>query len=332
MKKNRRHRNFGLQGLALLLSIVLLFVFMPISAVALCADLSSTDENAYWSEIHPPHDNAHNVVYRSSEQWEQVYACLSEKPMFFGKFRNHQSLSAFGELQEMRLECTCDDNLHSNEYWVSICGIRFVTKDENDIYFSIELDFISVATDLKEEANASLIQDMRSVKGTAYEDKDALTIGDLAFHYKSGELFRIAFEYEGTEYEVASENLSKYPHAGSNTLTMRLLNVNTAKEAFEELCAQLHVEEEPANGKLTEFALWLKQPPVLVGIGAISGAVIAALITYLILRKRRGGRALTAAAATAPADASADTSTDTPTAPAAENPPAPEDPPTPPEL
>ena len=34
MKKNRRPRNHGLQGLALLLSIVLLFVFMPLSVIA----------------------------------------------------------------------------------------------------------------------------------------------------------------------------------------------------------------------------------------------------------------------------------------------------------
>ena len=34
MKKNRRPRNHGLQGLALLLSIVVLFVFMPLSVIA----------------------------------------------------------------------------------------------------------------------------------------------------------------------------------------------------------------------------------------------------------------------------------------------------------
>ena len=36
MKKNRRPRNVRLQGLALLLSVVLLFVFLPVSAVADC--------------------------------------------------------------------------------------------------------------------------------------------------------------------------------------------------------------------------------------------------------------------------------------------------------
>ena len=36
MKKNQRHCNVRLQGLALLLSVVLLFVYMPIAAVADC--------------------------------------------------------------------------------------------------------------------------------------------------------------------------------------------------------------------------------------------------------------------------------------------------------
>ena len=42
--KNTRHRNFGLQGLSLLLSIVLLFVFMPLSAVAQALDELLTEE------------------------------------------------------------------------------------------------------------------------------------------------------------------------------------------------------------------------------------------------------------------------------------------------
>ena len=42
--KNRIDRNFGLQGLSLLLSIVLLFVFMSLSAVAQALDELLTEE------------------------------------------------------------------------------------------------------------------------------------------------------------------------------------------------------------------------------------------------------------------------------------------------
>ena len=45
MKKNQRHRNVRLQGLALLLSVVLLFVYMPIAAVAeVIGSLTATEE------------------------------------------------------------------------------------------------------------------------------------------------------------------------------------------------------------------------------------------------------------------------------------------------
>jgi len=52
MKKNRRHRNRGLQGLALLLSIVLLFVFMPISAVAEVLGQLDVEEEPIVEEIY----------------------------------------------------------------------------------------------------------------------------------------------------------------------------------------------------------------------------------------------------------------------------------------
>jgi hypothetical protein len=37
---------------------------------------------------------------------------------------------------------------------------------------------------------------------------------------------------------------------------------------------------------------WLQKPPVLVGIGTVSGAVVATLITLLAVRKKRGASAL----------------------------------------
>ena len=45
--KNRIDRNFGLQGLSLLLSIVLLFVFMPLSAVAQAVDDLLTEDATF---------------------------------------------------------------------------------------------------------------------------------------------------------------------------------------------------------------------------------------------------------------------------------------------
>ena len=48
--KNRRHRNFGLQGLSLLLSIVLLFVFMLLSAVAQVLDELLTEDATFIEE------------------------------------------------------------------------------------------------------------------------------------------------------------------------------------------------------------------------------------------------------------------------------------------
>ena len=50
--KNRRHRNFGLQGLSLLLSIVLLFVFMPLSAVAQVLDELLTEDATFIEEAY----------------------------------------------------------------------------------------------------------------------------------------------------------------------------------------------------------------------------------------------------------------------------------------
>ena len=105
------------------------------------------------------------------------------------------------------------------------------------------------------------------------------------------------------EYELNGfgSKLWEYPHLGMDTLLMRLLNVETVEETIDELHARL----DGAYEETVSLSDWLQKPPVLVGIGIASGAVLAGvgawLVTYLVMRKKRGTLVPAPAMAGAPA-------------------------------
>ncbi|MBE6595486.1 MAG: hypothetical protein E7644_06775 [Ruminococcaceae bacterium] len=127
--------------------------------------------------------------------------------------------------------------------------------------------------------------------------------GNIVYFYdRQGDLDRIVLKFDDGEWCAIKTDFAQ---CTPDSWVGRLLNFSeTSQEAANELIMRFRGSDKNT----------VKQP-LTICLSAIGGAVVAALITYLIMRKRRGVEALTAAAAVAaaPVDAVADTPTDIPT-------------------
>jgi len=223
---------------------------------------------------------------------------------------------------------------------------RYWLSDARDDYFEAdvyapEAVYISYGGIMIHEFPKSVV-DLRTDEGIEWEawqiDQTSmrrLFVQNCCYTYTAeGELYSISIRLSDCWVEISDytrpcnpmeaiiNHLPDYPQEGPETMLSRLLDPAKAPDAIAELTARAEgTYVEPTPPSYASY-FWC------ISCGAVVAGVGTWIVTYLVMRKRRGGGAVAAAADT-PTDTSTDTSTDTPTAPAAENPPAPDDPPTP---
>ena len=138
------------------------------------------------------------------------------------------------------------------------------------------------------ELDLKLLDDLRSISGSVYEESDnsfeytSLEYKGMTLGYDADSGCLKYIEFYNAPWLYCIEIDEKYPQNGKNTWLMRFLNPETTDAMIDELHARL-------DGTYNE-SVWFTSPLALVSIGAISGAVIAAvatwLITYFVMRKR----------------------------------------------
>ena len=228
-----------------------------------------------------------NGLSQSYHTWEEYEELLASGGKAGKGFVPYEQVSVFGEFYSLDMHYSDRMQPVSTAY-----RCHYTTMDENDFLIG---SYVTKTNDEKpadlDNADLSSISDLRSLKGTAYENGDGeLYIEGLCFFYDDDDLDLrgITFYYKDRYYQIGGvEQLCDYPRSGSNTLMMRLLDSKTTKSAIKELYAQLDkIDRGPFS-----LSDWLQKPPVLVGIGTVSGAVVATLITLLAVRKKRGAPA-----------------------------------------
>ncbi|MBE6594801.1 MAG: hypothetical protein E7644_03260 [Ruminococcaceae bacterium] len=251
----------------------------------------------------PTHCEVFDIPKFYTENLEE-YQAFIEQEEFPEGFPTYHSVRVFGDFYSFSCPWPAYTPFHAT----------YILRDRNGCLIQVNIQY-------RDEYNGygyqvmdlAQMEDLRTISGTAYEGlvgPEDIEVGLFSLEYEGfsftygindGRLIGFTFYDEPWLYDVDFKD--EYPLEGKNTLLMRFLNPESTDAAITELYEKLHAEP---------FLSRLQKPPVLVGIGAISGAVIAALVTYLIMRKRRGGGAVAAAAAEAatPVDAVADTSTD----------------------
>ena len=266
--------------------------------------------------------------YKTWEEYEAFVANGTPPDHFLA----YEDVQAFGKFNGVYVRY-----LDPNQPVSSSFEYFYVTMDGNHVSIVIdctggEYESLVAATTV---ADLNQMTDMRSLSNTSYEGKYYLRVKDVCFIYdENGNLYSIVLRHGEREYELNGfgSKLWEYPHLGMDTLLMRLLNVETVEETIDELHARL----DGAYKETVSLSDWLQKPPVLVGIGIASGAVVAAavtwLITYFVMRKKRGALAPAPAMAGIPAgEVSAGSDGDASAAPAAPESPAPPEETPPPE-
>lgn len=286
-----------------------LLIFLVLLLLLTCTCMAMSDfpmsEMYYWS-------------------WQEYESLLEQDEIKIHEdFIYYNDIAAiFGEFCGYRLDVIFNENIPLYSF--------YYVMDENQVVFRVRADKSGYKPGGGENSSLEQITDMRDLRGTAYEEEERshLTVDGFSFEYKHGKLDHIEFGY-GDWYvviavEVGRMGFSDYPHLGEDTLMMRLLNPETTAAAIREIYTRIDSADAGMYKEPFSLSDWLQKPPVLVGIGTVFGAVVATLITFLVMRKKRGALAPAPAMAGAPAgEVSAGSDGDASAAPAAPESPTP---------
>jgi len=310
--KNRRHRNHGLQGLALLFSIVLLFVII----------LNLTVIYAGAERFVPPIIDGSSKPYhkydgRGADAYESSCENIKEKKELPADFVSAHALSYLGNLNAYQVYVPMEKYDRQDYYGETVVwNYRYEYETyctETVIYSSVveirhcEMEKIqgTCSRDALEDP-----ADMRTLDSAYHGKEQDLCLGRAVYHYNTeGELCWIKWEDSNRTFTLTMNALRQL-HGGywynsegdfegyeGDGLMGELLNPRTASGALREFRARVAWHTNPIG--------------VCITIAACVGVVVVAVVVFFVLRKRRGGEALAAAAA--PVDAVTDTPTDTPT-------------------
>ena len=162
------------------------------------------------------------------------------------------------------------------------------------------------------ELDLKLLDDLRSISGSVYEESDnsfeytSLEYKGMTLGYDADSGCLKYIEFYNAPWLYCIEIDEKYPQNGKNTWLMRFLNPETTDAMIDELHAHL-------DGTYNE-SVWFTSPLALVSIGAIGGAVVAAvtawLITYFVMRKKAKNPPRLGTNGEIPAFAAAETASD----------------------
>ena len=248
-------------GIALLFSIALLS-FFPCAASAI--------------EIEDP------MRYSKFDTPEFYTESLEECTDFIEREKIPNGFPAYEELRFLGDFCSfrCD-----YPYYVQFQA-TYMLLDKNGCLLRVDIRYRNddyngyggTEIDLKQ------LEDMRNISGSVYEGSDnSLEYKGMTLGYDADNRFLKYFEFYNEPWLYCVEIDGEYPHKGKNTWLMRFLNLETTDVMIDELHARLDgTYDEPVS-----LSAWLRKPSALVGIGAIGGAVVATLITFLVMRKRR---------------------------------------------
>ncbi|MBQ8338881.1 MAG: hypothetical protein IJY16_00335 [Clostridia bacterium] len=250
-----------------------LLIFLVLLLLLTCTCMAMSDfpmsEMYYWS-------------------WQEYESLLEQDEIKIHEdFIYYNDIAAiFGEFCGYRLDVIFNKNIPLHSF--------YYVMDENQVVFRVRADKSGYKPGGGENSSLEQITDMRDLRGTAYEEEERshLTVDGFSFEYKHGQLDHIEFGY-GDWYvviavEVGRMGFSDYPHLGEDTLMMRLLNPETTAAAIREIYTRIDSADAGMYKEPFSLSDWLQKPPVLVGIGAVFGAVVATLITFLVMRKKRG--------------------------------------------